>query len=106
MAYELLCAAGYFGIRIWEADDIQNLLEQKAHINLGRKLTPAETEKIEEMAASAAADFAVSGIEWLETSGDSEWEGLLDATLEKFEEDWLDDVTSPDRKAPKKDKTR
>lgn len=101
---DLLNALGYFGVKLWCADDICGVLNEEAQYDLGRSLTDKESLKISQMADDAADSFIKNGISCLEDCTDGEWVGLLDAAKETLGDKWLDKVREPEK--AKKDKAR
>lgn len=102
---DMLYHLGYFGIKMWNTDDIRNVLEMEASDELGRDLSPAEEKRISEIAQDTAVNFAyLGGISCLEDCTDAEWSGLLFETKRIVGDDWVEKIA--DKKEKKKEKTR
>jgi len=99
-ARDMLYHLGYFGVKLWNAEDICEVLEKEAYDSLGRNLTPAEESRIKIFAENAAINFAyLGGIDCLEDCTDAEWDGLLSETVKLIGDDWVEKIA--DKKEPK-----
>lgn len=103
--HDMLHALGYYGIKLWDRDDIISVLEDRADDWLGRDMTVTEQKRLEKMADETAKTFARNDLDSLTDCTESDWEALEAAVLREVGKDWLEKITKPE-KARKKGQSR